>query len=46
MEYHIKVENLDFGYYDDLILKDLNFWIKKGSFVTIIGPNGQVSPPS
>ncbi|NMA01151.1 MAG: ABC transporter ATP-binding protein [Clostridia bacterium] len=40
MEYHIKVENLDFGYYDDLILKDLNFWIKKGSFVTIIGPNG------
>lgn len=40
MDYHIKVENLDFGYYQDLILKDLNFWIKKGSFVTIIGPNG------
>lgn len=40
MDYHIKVENLAFGYYQDLILKDLNFWIKKGSFVTIIGPNG------
>ena len=40
MGYHIKVENLDFGYYQDLVLKDINFWIKKGSFVTIIGPNG------
>ena len=29
MGYHIKVENLDFGYYQDLILKDINFWIKK-----------------
>ncbi|EOC99911.1 ABC transporter ATP-binding protein [Caldisalinibacter kiritimatiensis] len=36
----IKIESLDFGYGDKLILKGINLDIEKGDFVSIIGPNG------
>lgn len=36
----IKVENLDFKYYSDLILKKISFSVNKGKFIGILGPNG------
>lgn len=36
----IDVRNLEFGYKDNLVIKDISFNIKSGSFVSIIGPNG------
>jgi ABC-type Mn2+/Zn2+ transport system ATPase subunit len=36
----IEVENLSFSYHDEKVLRDINFKIKKGEFVTILGPNG------
>ncbi|MBQ3437739.1 MAG: ATP-binding cassette domain-containing protein [Fusobacterium sp.] len=36
----IKVENLNFSYKNQKILKNLSFSIKKGSYVCIIGENG------
>lgn len=36
----IKVDNLSFGYDQNLVLKNVSFEIKKGSYVTIIGHNG------
>lgn len=36
----IKVENLSFTIEDKVILKDIDFEIKKGDFVGVIGPNG------
>lgn len=38
--YSIEVENLEFGYKEDLILKNLSFNIEKGKFLSIVGPNG------
>ncbi|QIB26450.1 ABC transporter ATP-binding protein [Caloranaerobacter azorensis] len=40
MQMAIEVESLYFSYGDSLILRDINFKIKKGEFVSIIGPNG------
>ena len=36
----VSVKNLNFSYYDIPVLKNLNFEIKKNSFVSILGPNG------
>lgn len=36
----LRVNNLEFGYKDNLVIKDISFDIKEGSFVSIIGPNG------
>ena len=36
----IEIRNLSFGYEDELILKDINLEIKKGSYTAIIGANG------
>src|SRR5665648_158747 len=36
----ISVKNLNFSYYDTPVLKNLNFEIKKNSFISILGPNG------
>ncbi|CZE46445.1 metal ABC transporter ATP-binding protein [Campylobacter geochelonis] len=36
----ISVENLNFGYDENLVLKDINFEYKKSDFLSIIGPNG------
>lgn len=38
--YALQVENLQFGYRKDLVLKEISFNIEKGKFVSIIGPNG------
>lgn len=38
--YALEVKNINFGYRDSLVLKDISFNIKPGSFVSIIGPNG------
>lgn len=38
--YALQVENLQFGYRKELVLKGLSFNIEKGKFVSIIGPNG------
>ena len=38
--YALEVNNLEFGYRDDLVIKDISFSIEAGSFVSIIGPNG------
>lgn len=36
----IDVKNLEFGYKDHLVIKNISFNIESGSFVSIIGPNG------
>lgn len=38
--YALQVENLQFGYRKQLVLKGLSFKIEKGNFISIIGPNG------
>lgn len=40
MDYHIKINNLNFSYTKTRILDDITITIPKGSFVSIIGPNG------
>ncbi len=40
MEKIIDVENLYFAYKNEYILKDINFSIKSGDFVSLIGSNG------
>ena len=41
MESVINVENFYFAYKkSDLVLRDINFEIKKGSFTVITGPSG------
>lgn len=40
METSIKVENLNFKYDEEAILKFINLKVDKGSFVSILGPNG------
>lgn len=36
----LRVSNLDFGYTEKLVLKDINFYIKKGEKIAIVGHNG------
>jgi zinc transport system ATP-binding protein len=36
----IEVSNLTFGYEEEPVLMDVNFFIEEGEFVTIVGPNG------
>lgn len=36
----LKVENLSFNYSDTAVLRDINFSLKKGDFLGIIGANG------
>ncbi len=36
----VKVDNLSFGYTDELVLKDINLDIKPGEFVAIVGESG------
>ncbi|MDU2585281.1 MAG: ABC transporter ATP-binding protein, partial [Anaerococcus prevotii] len=36
----LKVENLSFAYDKDLILDGINFEIKEGDFVALVGANG------
>lgn len=36
----LRVTNLDFGYTEKLVLKDINFYIKKGEKIAIVGHNG------
>lgn len=38
--YHMKVQNLSFGYEERIVLDDLNFTIPKGKITTIMGANG------
>ncbi|MDD4344265.1 MAG: ATP-binding cassette domain-containing protein [Eubacteriales bacterium] len=40
MNYHIKINNLNFGYSEKKILDDISITIQKGTFLSIIGPNG------
>ncbi|MHB1419488.1 MAG: metal ABC transporter ATP-binding protein [Bacillota bacterium] len=40
MEKIIEVNNLNFGYGDSLILKDISFSVDRGDFLGIIGANG------
>jgi phospholipid/cholesterol/gamma-HCH transport system ATP-binding protein len=37
----IEVKNLNFRYQDELILRDVNFEIKKGELVVVVGPRGE-----
>ncbi|MHB1375971.1 MAG: ABC transporter ATP-binding protein [Candidatus Humimicrobiaceae bacterium] len=39
-ENSISAKNLKFSYYDTPVLRNLNFEIKKNSFISILGPNG------
>ena len=39
-DYLLSVCNLDFAYSDRLVLKHINFGVKRGSTLGIIGPNG------
>ena len=36
----LKVENLDFSYKDNHVLKDISFEAEEGEFLSILGPNG------
>ena len=36
----IRVNNLEFAYSSEKILKDINFTVVKGQCVSILGPNG------
>lgn len=36
----IRIENMNFGYEDGMVLEDVNITIEKGDFVGIIGSNG------
>ena len=36
----ITVNNLSFSYEKERVLEDINFYVKKNDFLTIIGPNG------
>lgn len=36
----LRVSNLDFGYTDKLVLRNINFYIKKGEKIAIVGHNG------
>lgn len=36
----IKIENLNFSFYDQPVLEDINLEIRKKDFLAIIGPNG------
>ena len=36
----LKVENLNVGFENDQVLKDLNFTVNKGDVLAIVGPNG------
>lgn len=40
MEKVIEVNNLNFGYSNNLILKNINFTVEKGDFIGVLGPNG------
>jgi zinc transport system ATP-binding protein len=40
MKQIIEVNNLNFGYYDNLILNNISFSVEKGDFAGIIGANG------
>lgn len=40
MEKVIEVKDLFFGYSDEIILENVNFYVEKGDFIGIIGPNG------
>jgi iron complex transport system ATP-binding protein len=36
----LKVENIESGYIDNLVIKNISFCVKKSEFIGIIGPNG------
>jgi len=36
----IELDNLSFGYSQNLILKNISFKVKQGTFLAVIGPNG------
>ncbi|OGO79429.1 MAG: hypothetical protein A2Y23_06870 [Clostridiales bacterium GWB2_37_7] len=40
MDYSIKIENLSFGYNEDLVLKNVDLVFQKAGFTSIVGPNG------
>ena len=37
---NVSFEHVQFGYYDDLLIKDLNIEVKSGQMVAIVGPTG------
>lgn len=37
---NVSFEHVQFGYYDDLLIKDLNINVKSGQMVAIVGPTG------
>lgn len=40
MEKTIEINNLNFGYQENFVLKDITFFVEKGDFLGIIGANG------
>lgn len=36
----IEIKNLNFSYDGDVVLRDINFTLRKGDFTAVIGPNG------
>jgi len=36
----VKVENLNLGYGNDLVVKDVSFVVEKGDYIGVVGPNG------
>ena len=40
IEGRVTFEHVQFGYYDDLLMKDVNFEVKPGQMVAIVGPTG------
>lgn len=36
----IRIENVSFKYKNDLVIEDAHFHVKKGSFISFVGPNG------
>lgn len=40
INYAVEIENLNFSYDDDTVLREINFYLSKGDFAAVIGPNG------
>ena len=40
IEGRVTFEHVQFGYHDDLLMKDVNFEVKPGQMVAIVGPTG------
>lgn len=41
----IRASDLVVGYEGKSVLKDVNFWVRPGQILTLIGPNGPANRP-